>query len=66
MTSAKRMSVSADVNHHCPPCEYFEPEIVDYSLSWDGSECDRSNYTIDCTHRKVCYGRHGWKAVCDD
>ena len=66
MTSDNRIRVNADVNNHCPPCTYFEPEIVDYSLSWSGDECDRSNYSIDCKHRKVCYARHEWKEVRDD
>lgn len=56
--SESRLKVIAPVESLCPPCEYFEPELVDRSISWEGPECDRSVYAVDCRHRKVCKSRH--------
>ena len=61
--SNKRLNVSVYANSHCPPCEFFDAEVVDSSVSWTGSDCDRADYGIDCKHRKVCGIRHEWRSA---
>ena len=42
----------------CPPCAYFDPEIVEYHMVHAKDEkCIRAEYRVDCTHRKVCGSR---------
>lgn len=44
---------------YCPPCMFFEPEVVGKSCCANDKGCDRSDYIIECKHSMVCGLRNG-------
>lgn len=48
------IEIVAQSEKYCPPCGYFEPEIIEKSCVWGEKRCDSSLYILDCVHRKVC------------
>lgn len=48
------IKITAQPEKYCPPCGYFEPEIIEKSCVWGEKWCDSSLYILDCVHREVC------------